>query len=63
MEEWIRVFRNTKPAPGSSGPLIPGDPEREAEAIRSKDGIPLIKSVVDDLLDISKRTGIAFKER
>jgi L-2-hydroxycarboxylate dehydrogenase (NAD+) len=62
IDEWIRVFRNTKPAPGSSGPLIPGDPEREAEAIRSKEGIPLIKPVVDDLLDISKRTGIAFKE-
>ncbi|MCE3242466.1 MAG: malate dehydrogenase [Deltaproteobacteria bacterium] len=63
LDEWIRIFRSTKPAPGSSGPLIPGDPEREAEAIRSKDGIPLIKPVVDDLLDISKRTGIAFKER
>jgi len=31
-------FRNTKPAPGTNGPLIPGDPEREAEAIRSKKG-------------------------
>ena len=45
IDEWIRVFRNTKPAPGTSGPLIPGDPEREAEAIRSKEGIPLLKSV------------------
>ena len=27
IDEWIRVFRSTKPAPGSSGPLIPGDPE------------------------------------
>jgi LDH2 family malate/lactate/ureidoglycolate dehydrogenase len=61
IDEWIRVFRNTRPAPGTNGPLIPGDPEREAEAIRSKDGIPLIKPVVDDLLDISKKTGIAFE--
>ena len=37
-----------------------GDPEREAEAIRSKEGIPLIKPVVDDLLDISRKTGIPF---
>jgi hypothetical protein len=43
IDEWINVCRNTKPAPGTSGPLIPGDPEREAEAIRSKEGIPLIK--------------------
>ena len=38
-----------------------GDPEREAEAIRSKEGIPLIKPVVDDLLDISRKTGISFE--
>jgi LDH2 family malate/lactate/ureidoglycolate dehydrogenase len=60
IDDWIHVFRNTKPAPGTSGPLIPGDPEREAEAIRSKEGIPLIKPVVDDLLDISRNTGIPF---
>jgi LDH2 family malate/lactate/ureidoglycolate dehydrogenase len=61
IDDWIHVFRNTKPAPGTNGPLIPGDPEREAEAIRSKEGIPLIKPVVDDLLDISRKTGIPFE--
>ena len=59
IDEWIQVFRKTKPAPGTNGPLIPGDPEREAEAIRSKEGIPLIRPVVDDLLDISEKDGIA----
>jgi LDH2 family malate/lactate/ureidoglycolate dehydrogenase len=61
IDDWIQVFRKTKPAPGTSGPLIPGDPEREAEAIRGKEGIPLIQPVVDDLLDISKKTGIRFE--
>ncbi len=61
IDDWIHVFRNTKPTPGTNGPLIPGDPEREAETIRSKEGIPLIKPVVDDLLDISRRTGIPFE--
>ena len=60
IDEWIKVFRNTKPAPGTNGPLIPGDPEREAEANRGKEGIPLIAPVVNDLLDISKKTGIPF---
>ena len=60
IDEWIRVFRKTRPAPGTHGPLIPGDPEREAENIRSKQGIPLLTPVVDDLLDISRRTGIPF---
>jgi L-2-hydroxycarboxylate dehydrogenase (NAD+) len=63
IDDWIYVFRNTKPAPGTTGPLIPGDPEREAEAIRSKEGIPLLKPVVDDLLDISRKTGIPFEAK
>jgi len=31
IDDFIRTFRATKPAPGTNGPLIPGDPEREAE--------------------------------
>lgn len=61
IDDWIHVFRATKPAPGTNGPLIPGDPERQAEATRSMEGIPLLKPVVDDLLDISRKTGIAFE--
>jgi LDH2 family malate/lactate/ureidoglycolate dehydrogenase len=61
IDEWIRVFRNTRPTPGTHGPLIPGDPEREAEAVRSKEGIPLIQPVIDDLLDIARKTGIPFE--
>jgi LDH2 family malate/lactate/ureidoglycolate dehydrogenase len=60
IDEWIEVFRNTKPIKGQAAVLIPGDPEHEAEAIRRKEGIPLIKAVVDDLRDISKQTGIKF---
>ena len=49
-------FATPNPLPAlASGPLIPGDPEREAPAIRIKEGIPLLKPVVDDLLDISQR--------
>jgi LDH2 family malate/lactate/ureidoglycolate dehydrogenase len=60
IDDWRRVLKATKPAAGTSGPLIPGDPERLAEARRSKEGIPLLKPVVNDLLDISRRTGIPF---
>jgi LDH2 family malate/lactate/ureidoglycolate dehydrogenase len=60
IDEWVQVFRNTKPAHGTDGPLIPGDPEREAEATRSKEGIPLLTPVVEDLLDVSRKTGIPF---
>jgi LDH2 family malate/lactate/ureidoglycolate dehydrogenase len=60
VDEYIHVFRATKPAPGTSGPLIPGDPEREAERTRRDKGVPLILPVVDELRGISKRTGIPF---
>jgi len=61
IDEYIHVFRATKPAPGTNGPLIPGDPEREAEQVRRKNGVPLILPVVQELRDISQKTGIPFE--
>ena len=58
IDELVRTIRKTRPAPGTAGPLIPGDPEREAEAVRRREGIPLVASVVDELRDISRQTGI-----
>ena len=58
VDDYVRVFRATKPAPGTNGPLIPGDPERESEQLRRKSGVPLILPVVEELLDISEKTGI-----
>jgi LDH2 family malate/lactate/ureidoglycolate dehydrogenase len=61
IDDYVRVFRATKPAPGTQGPLIPGDPEREAELARRKNGVPLILPVVEELRDISQKTGIPFE--
>ena len=58
IDDLIRTLRTTRPAPGTSGPLIPGDPERAAEVIRRREGIPLVGPVIDELLDISRQTGI-----
>jgi L-2-hydroxycarboxylate dehydrogenase (NAD+) len=60
IDDYIRVFRATKPAPGTTGPLIPGDPEREAEKLRREKGVPLIMPIIEDLRDISRKTGIPF---
>jgi len=60
VDDYVRTFRATKPAPGTSGPLIPGDPEREAEKVRRKEGVPLVLPVVEDLREISKKTGVPF---
>ena len=61
IDDYIRTFRATKPAPGTKGPLLPGDPEREAEKWRRKNGVPLILPVVEELRDIARKTGIPFE--
>jgi LDH2 family malate/lactate/ureidoglycolate dehydrogenase len=60
IDDYIRTLRATRPAPGTSGPLIPGDPERASEEERVKSGIPLVMPVVEDLRHISRETGIPF---
>jgi L-2-hydroxycarboxylate dehydrogenase (NAD+) len=60
IDEWIEVFRNTKTSGPNIKVLIPGDPERQEELVREKEGIPLLQAVVDDLKDIEKQTGIKF---
>jgi LDH2 family malate/lactate/ureidoglycolate dehydrogenase len=61
IDDWIRTFRASKPAPGTAGPLIPGDPERLAEQERRVTGIPLVPAVVDDLRFVSQLTGVAWE--
>src|SRR3981189_1152404 len=61
IDDYVRVFRATKPAPGTNGPLLPGDPEREAEKWRRKNGVPLILPVIEELRDIAQKTGIPFE--
>jgi LDH2 family malate/lactate/ureidoglycolate dehydrogenase len=60
IDDMVRTLRKTRPAPGTGGPLIPGDPERESEVVRGREGIPLTQPVVDELRDISRRTGISL---
>lgn len=61
IDEWVRVFRATKPRPGTPGVVIPGDPERRAEAERRVTGVPLRAAVVADLRNIAARTGVPFE--
>ena len=61
VDDWIEVFRQTKPAPGHEAVLIPGDPEHDAEKVRLKYGVPVVESVVNDLRVISVKTGVPFE--
>ena len=60
MDNWINRFRNAKPATGHDKVLIPGDPEREMEEIRIKEGIPLVDSVVEELKQVGGKWGIGL---
>lgn len=58
MDNWIGRFRTAKAIDGQEKVLIPGDPERELETARKKDGIPIIKPVVDDLRSLGEKFGV-----
>lgn len=60
MDNWINRFRNATPAPGYKQVLIPGDPEREYETVRRKEGIPIVGSVMEDLKKIGERFEITL---
>lgn len=55
MDNWIGRFRAASPSPGNEKVLIPGDPEREMEEIRMKDGIPVVDSVIKELIEVGEK--------
>ena len=55
MDQWIHRFRTAIPVQGQDRVLIPGDPEREMETERMKNGIPLLSAVVQDLDYLAER--------
>ncbi len=60
MDNWIRRFRAATPVAGQEKVLIPGDPEREFEAERMQNGIPVVASVVKELQQLGEKFGIPF---
>lgn len=62
MDRWIERFRAARTAGGAERVIIPGDPEREMEAIRSIEGIPVLGPVVDDLRYLAEKFGLSMTE-
>jgi L-2-hydroxycarboxylate dehydrogenase (NAD+) len=60
MDKWIKRFRSAKTIEGEPRVLIPGDPEREMEAERMNNGIPMMDAVYDDLKLLSEKLGVPF---
>jgi L-2-hydroxycarboxylate dehydrogenase (NAD+) len=61
MDQWIQRFRSAKTIEGQPAVLIPGDPEREAQAERMKNGIPLLHAVTENLKELGERFGVELK--
>jgi L-2-hydroxycarboxylate dehydrogenase (NAD+) len=60
MDTWISRFRIAKTVEGEDHIVIPGDPEREIEELRKKDGIPLNSQVVEDLKALAVSFSLEF---
>lgn len=60
IDNWIERFKQTKPIDANNPVLIPGEPEFEMEQIRSKEGIPLVESVVNELQELGYKLGVSF---
>jgi L-2-hydroxycarboxylate dehydrogenase (NAD+) len=58
MDHWIRGFRSARTIPGEEKVLVPGDPEREFEATRTRDGIELLEPVVKDLQQLAEKLSL-----
>ena len=61
MDKWIQRFRSAKTVKGQASVIIPGDPEREMEMERMKNGIPLLQAVVDDLNMLGAKYNLELK--
>ena len=59
MDEWLRMMKSTKPAPGHDRVLVAGQPEAEVEAVRRDQGIPLHHEVVQRIRDTCAELSVA----
>jgi len=58
MDQWIRRFRDAEPIDKNQPVVIPGDPEREMELIRRKEGVPLLAVVWEDIVSVAEKLKI-----
>ncbi|MEM6829239.1 MAG: Ldh family oxidoreductase [Bacteroidota bacterium] len=58
MDNWVKRFRNSETVDENTRVLIPGDPEREMTEKRLKEGIPILESVNDTLLELGNKFGV-----
>jgi LDH2 family malate/lactate/ureidoglycolate dehydrogenase len=59
MDNWISRFKSASTVNPEQKVIIPGEPEFEAEIERRRNGIPLVKDVVDDLNEVARKFNVS----
>jgi LDH2 family malate/lactate/ureidoglycolate dehydrogenase len=62
MDEWIRLIRNTRKAPGVERIWLPGEMEAVAKQERLAHGIPLNARMMEELRSLAEEVGAPFEE-
>ncbi len=62
MDELIAMIKSSAPAKGYEEVLVAGEPEWRAEAVRKRDGIPVVDGTWKDLTAIAERYGVAIPQ-
>lgn len=62
MDKWVLKFRSARTVKGEEKVLVPGDPEREMERERRKNGITLMPAVEDDLRLLGSKFNIQLQD-
>ena len=60
LDNWINRFKSAKGIDPKHKVIVPGEPEYAAEQERSKNGIPIVDAVMDDLRGIAEKFEIDF---
>lgn len=60
LDGMLGALRATRPIDPSEPVLVPGDPEHRTRAERERAGIPLTRSVVEDLRAVAHDSGVPF---
>ncbi|MBK8711330.1 MAG: Ldh family oxidoreductase [Niastella sp.] len=55
MDQWINRFKEAKTTSGHKEVIIPGEPEKQMEEERIKNGIPLLQPVIEDLTQLAQK--------
>ena len=58
MDNWVDRFKSAKAIDPDQPVIIPGVPELAAELDRTKNGIPLVNAVIEDLNLLADKFGL-----